>query len=57
MDNMAAGVIPMVPDFAHWRERAEWRRATRTEPGNFPVLEAEKAFPPMPHDMILPEFG
>jgi len=57
MDNMAAGVIPMVPDFAHWRERAEWRRATRSKPGNFPVSEAEKAFPPMPHDMILPEFG
>lgn len=49
-----AGVRPMAPAFAHWRERAAWRRALRALPdGSARIAREEPALPPMPHDMPL----
>lgn len=50
-----AGVVPLAPDFAHWRARAEWRRDLRIEPeGASRIACEEPMLPPMPHDMPLP---
>lgn len=45
--------VPM-PDFEHWRARAEWRRRARAQgasAGQF--IHDEAQLPPMPHDMPL----
>jgi len=45
---------PLVPAFQHWRDRARWRRALR-KAGRTDVAMVERALPPMPCDMPLPE--
>ena len=50
---VAARAEPLVPDFAHWRRRAHWRRDMRSSTASALGL-AEAALPPMPHDMPLP---
>ena len=42
---------PMLPAFAHWRERALWRRQHRDQFGDAAVWGAEAALPPMPCDL------
>lgn len=45
---------PMAPDFAHWRERAHWRRQLRAQPdGDALIARQEPMLPPMPNDMML----
>ena len=51
----AAGRSPRVPGFDHWAERARWRRVIRDAGGDRAVILAERALPPMPDDMPLPE--
>ncbi|MEG3175584.1 glycosyltransferase [Sphingomonas sp. RB3P16] len=53
-DTIDRGDHPTVPAFAHWAERAHWRRATRATQGVAAMLAAEEALPPMPADMPLP---
>ena len=48
--------VPLVPAFQHWRDRAEWRRTLRLS-GKEDVALAERALPPMPCDMPLPEWN
>jgi len=50
----AAQTVPLVPDFQHWHDRARWRRSLR-EAGRTDIAPAERALPPMPCDMPLPE--
>jgi GT2 family glycosyltransferase len=50
----AARTVPMVPAFQHWHDRALWRRALRRMDPN-DIIHAERALPPMPCDMPLPE--
>jgi hypothetical protein len=50
----AAQKAPLVPAFQHWRERAHWRRTLRKS-GSADVALAERALPPMPCDMPLPD--
>jgi hypothetical protein len=48
----------MAPSLRHWQERARWRRQLRAETGDAGRLtRAERALPPMPHDMRLDEIG
>ncbi len=47
-------ILPMAPAFAHWRERASWRRRLRMRPdGHALIARREPLLPPMPHDMML----
>lgn len=47
-------VMPMVPTFAHWRDRAHWRKQLRAQPdGGAQIALQEPLLPPMPHDMVL----
>jgi GT2 family glycosyltransferase len=46
---------PLVPAFQHWRDRAHWRRALRSS-GHKDIALAERALPPMPCDMFLPDW-
>lgn len=41
------------PAFHHWRERAIWRRETRSRIGVRGLIEAEAALPPLPLDLVL----
>jgi len=50
-----AGAAPTVPSFDRWAERARWRRTQRSTADDRAVVLAERALPPMPHDMPLPE--
>lgn len=50
-----AGIVPDVPSFDRWTERARWRHRERRLAGDHAVVLAERALPPMPHDMPLPE--
>lgn len=44
----------MMPDFVHWRARAEWRRTMRTRASSpAQMVRDEALLPPMPHDMAL----
>lgn len=43
----------LVPAYHHWHDRAAWRRARRV--AGLDVTLAERALPPMPCDMPLPE--
>ncbi|MDH7638157.1 glycosyltransferase family 2 protein [Sphingomonas oryzagri] len=56
MDASHGGLAPMVPAFAHWRARAQWRREQRAISGGAPIAIAEQSLAPMPCDMMLPEF-
>lgn len=56
-DNIAAGIVAHVPDYSHWRARAEWRRRMRITCDAAALAQAERALPPMPHDMELPDFS
>lgn len=50
----ASGTVPMAPSLEHWRARASWRRALRTQPdGHVLIALQEPLLPPMPHDMAL----
>ncbi len=50
----ASGTVPMAPSLEHWRARASWRRALRTQPdGHVLIARQEPLLPPMPHDMAL----
>jgi glycosyltransferase involved in cell wall biosynthesis len=45
---------PMVPAFAHWRERATWRKQLRAHPdGAALIARQEPLLPSMAHDMML----
>lgn len=44
---------PLVPGFAHWQERARWRRERRLAE-DVDMIEAERRLPTMPCDMTLP---
>ncbi|MDM7955729.1 glycosyltransferase [Blastomonas sp.] len=50
-----AGSAPLLmPDFDHWRARAEWRRSMRAQAASpAHMVRAEALLPPMPHDMPL----
>lgn len=49
-----SGTVPMAPSLEHWRARASWRRALRTQPdGHVLIARQEPLLPPMPHDMAL----
>lgn len=42
----------LMPDFDHWRARAEWRRRVRAQSSSPADMVREEALlPPMPHDM------
>ncbi len=56
-DCAASGEMPMVPAFSHWEERARWRLRTRAKMGVAACLKAERALPPMPCDIPLPEMA
>lgn len=44
----------LMPDFDHWRARAEWRRSVRRHAsGPAEMVHEEALLPPMPHDMPL----
>lgn len=50
------GAAPMVPAFAHWQARAEWRRRTRaTLEDQSELFALERDLPAMPCDMPLPD--
>jgi hypothetical protein len=52
------GAIPMVPAFAHWEERALWRRGMRAVlPKGASLALLERQLAPMPADMPLPDDG
>lgn len=53
-DTIARDTTPRVPAFAHWRQRAAWRRRERAAQGIAAMLAAEERLPPMPADMDLP---
>jgi hypothetical protein len=57
IDCAASAEIPMVPAFSHWEKRAGWRLLTRAKMGVTACLEAERALPPMPCDMPLPDMA
>lgn len=47
-------IRPMAPAFAHWRDRASWRKELRAQPdGDALIARQEPLLPPMPHDMML----
>lgn len=48
-----AGVPIKAPGLPHWRERALWRRLTRSSLGAAEMLRLEAALPPMPQDAWL----
>jgi hypothetical protein len=50
-----ARTTPRVPAFDRWAERARWRHTLRCRADDRAVVHAERALPPMPHDMPLPE--
>lgn len=54
---VAAGESPaplLMPDFDHWRARAQWRRRMREQGvGPMQMVRDEERLPPMPHDMPL----
>lgn len=44
----------LMPDFDHWRARAEWRRRMRAQSATSAEMVRDEALlPPMPHDMPL----
>lgn len=45
--------VPMLPAFAHWQQRALWRRNHRLRFGDADVWRAEAELPAMPCDMDL----
>ena len=45
----------LVPDYAHWRERAVWRRTQRKAGSEAQLRAAEERLPPLPRDMALPK--
>jgi hypothetical protein len=45
----------MLPSFAQWRRRAEWRRDVRQRGGAALVAELEQSLPPMTDDTVLDE--
>jgi GT2 family glycosyltransferase len=50
----ASGAAPLAPAFAHWRDRAHWRRAQRMRPdADRHIAREESRLPPMPLDMPL----
>lgn len=49
----AAGTPLCLPSFDAWRARAAWRRDMRALNGDAAVVEAERALPPMPCDMVV----
>lgn len=51
----AAGDV-MLPSFAQWRERAEWRREIRAQGGSALIAELEDDLPPMRDDFALDAF-
>lgn len=55
IDCAASGDMPMVPAFVHWEERARWRIGMKAKLGMAACVEAERALPPMPCDMPLPD--
>jgi hypothetical protein len=47
-------IMPLVPAFRHWAERATWRRQIRESPGGHASIAPREAkLPAMPHDMRL----
>lgn len=54
IDILAQGETPQVPAFAHWRDRALWRRDRRAV-GAINLADAESRLPAMPCDMNLPD--
>ena len=50
-----SGALPSVPALSHWEERARWRREAKLEMSAAEYVKAERALPPMPCDMPLPE--
>ncbi|BAT61864.1 glycosyl transferase family 2 [Variibacter gotjawalensis] len=55
---LSAGHELMVPAFAHWLERARWRRSMRdNRTSDAEIIAAERTLPPMPHDMRLAEMA
>lgn len=57
MDCAASGDDPVVPALSHWEERARWRLQAKAELGVNACQEAERALPPMPCDMPLPDIA
>ncbi|RSU69730.1 glycosyltransferase family 2 protein [Sphingomonas sp. S-NIH.Pt3_0716] len=55
IDCAAFGDIPSVPSLSHWEERARWRLQARRDMSAEAYIKAERALPPMPCDMPLPE--
>ncbi|WP_082359280.1 glycosyltransferase family 2 protein [Bosea sp. AAP35] len=53
MSALEARGAPMLPAFAHWRQRAQWRRHHRLQFGDTDVWRAEAQLAPMPCDMDL----
>lgn len=54
VDAGASGAPLLMPDFDHWRARAEWRRQMRTQASSpAQMVRDEALLPPMPHDMPL----
>lgn len=49
------GEAPRVPAFAHWVERAVWRRQQRMRGSAGAIAMTERDLPPMPLDMALPD--
>jgi hypothetical protein len=57
-ETAAQGLAEMAPSLYHWRTRALWRREMRRAAGGpGQLIEAERALPPMPHDVALAEIG
>ncbi len=55
IDCAASGAIPSVPALSHWEKRARWRLRAKRNMSAAARVEAERALPPMPCDMPLPE--
>ncbi|WP_420142997.1 glycosyltransferase [Sphingobium sp.] len=55
IDCAASGEIPSVPALLHWEERARWRLQAKHNMSAEAYVKAERALPPMPCDMPLPE--
>lgn len=49
------GDTPFVPALSHWEARARWRFKARREMSAAAFVDAERALPPLPCDMPLPE--
>lgn len=57
IDYAACGDIPSVPALSHWKERALWRLQAKRNMSAAARVEAERALPPMPCDMLLPDLA